>query len=85
MKMSKVEQLLSSAAPKAERVKASFNLTKTTFDGFRMLCEERHLNQGDLVDAMLEDLLARFAIVNSKTDASVNASKRRGRPRADLS
>lgn len=57
---SQVDALLAKPVRKAQRIKTSFNLDKSLFDGFRTLCEERDLAQSELLDAMLADVLARY-------------------------
>jgi hypothetical protein len=55
---SKVDSLLNQG-PKGEKKKASFNLTRGTFERFAALCDARGVGQSDLIDALLEDLLDR--------------------------
>lgn len=55
---SRVQSILSMPVKKVDRVKASFNLDKALFDGFKAVCEAREITQSELLEAMLEDLQA---------------------------
>ena len=54
---SRLHSLLSKPVKKTDRIKASFNLDRELFEGFKGICEEREITQSDLLEAMMADLL----------------------------
>lgn len=71
---SKIDALLSQA-PRGERVATSVKLDKRLWEGFQAVCRARGIAPGEMLDAMLEDVLARA------TPAPA-APRKRGRPAA---
>lgn len=59
---SQVDSILSRPTCKPDRVKTSFAIDRTLFDGFRALCEHRAVSQSVLLEALLADLLARHGV-----------------------
>lgn len=52
-----VDVMLLAQGRKIERNKASFNIDKRLFSGFKALCERHGRTQTEVLEAMFEDLL----------------------------
>ncbi len=69
---SRVEALLA-AAPKGTRIATSFKLDKGLYDSLKAVCNSRGITTSELVEAMIEEILARV-------EQPAAAPAKRGRP-----
>lgn len=79
MSRSKVEALLSQS-PRGDRVATSVKLDKGVWEGAQAFCRERGISPSELVEALLEDLLA--AQTRSTQPAQRGRPRRTGEVRA---
>ncbi len=71
---SRVEALLNQA-PRGERAATSFKVDRKLYDGLRAVCDSRGITTSDMVEALIEELLARV-------QQPVAVPAKRGRPAA---